>query len=635
MPEPSRQSSTTKKAALAVGTAGLLVAVFEATLRLGGFESRGHGGGLRAAARRVSRLLDSPNVVADRRLLWRLAPNATFDLGGTPVRTNAEGFRTRAVAPRPPAGACRILFLGGSTAFGWRVRSSARYSDVIARMLAAVCGDSPHEIVNLAEPEYTSLQSLRVFRELGLGLKPRVVVAMVGEHDRDPARERPDDEMAELVAKAAPHPWLRPLGSCRVWQLAAAVHGLLSPRGPRALPRPRVSPPACERNVTALAHSCAANGIQLVLVAAPAGRRFDARRISRRSVYLETVARVARFERVPFVRMTAMRCVSRMPNTQLFSDLRHPNEQGHLVIAAHVIPVLWEVPDVRRPASPDGVTHGEAARRLMREGRVAEAFAHALAGRTLDEPVLPVVLEAYAGMASPEDAIGIALDNVDAVMLSAPCCLALSSAYWSAGMPDSAWDILRHSLRLDPRSEAAQSRMEHLGSILRPSSPHPRPTTRDHYARNVSRALQNRDYLEAVRVAEAAAERFPEWAAFRYWRGEATRLLGDTGTAVSHLTAVARTHRLHGDARLSLALCLAETQREQEALVAVQVAARLMPFSWQAQIAAARIAASVHDPRVGLPAARRAAALAPDRRESRRLLKLLEEMHKRLEGAAR
>ena len=114
--------------------------------------------------------------VRDDDLGWKLRPGAVDQWGGIEVRVNERGFRGP-VIPRPRTpGTTRILYLGDSVTFGYRI---AHWEDTWPFLLAdsLTARDSrPVETVNLSVEGYSQWQQLIVLTSEGIQYAPDLVV---------------------------------------------------------------------------------------------------------------------------------------------------------------------------------------------------------------------------------------------------------------------------------------------------------------------------------------------------------------------------------------------------------------------------------------------------------------------------
>jgi lysophospholipase L1-like esterase len=135
-------------------------------------------------------------VMGDPLLIWRLTPNlrnVVWDL--TPVTTNDRGLRYDRPVGRKAAGAFRILCVGDSVTFGFRVphvflkRPEAVHPDWLpytVRMERALREANPGrlvEVIPLAVPGYSSHQGLAWLRRDIDELQPDVVTLLFGWND--------------------------------------------------------------------------------------------------------------------------------------------------------------------------------------------------------------------------------------------------------------------------------------------------------------------------------------------------------------------------------------------------------------------------------------------------------------------
>lgn len=102
--------------------------------------------------------------------------NAAVTAWGKELRTNALGFRDRAVGPKPP-GQYRIIVLGDS----FTVSAGVEFDQIYTRRLEKLTGA---RVVNLAVGGYNVVQYALVLREVGLHLEPdMVLVALFPDND--------------------------------------------------------------------------------------------------------------------------------------------------------------------------------------------------------------------------------------------------------------------------------------------------------------------------------------------------------------------------------------------------------------------------------------------------------------------
>jgi len=107
-----------------------------------------------------------------------------FTRGGAPVRnSNAHGFRGGPIEMPKPAGLYRIVCLGGSTTYSFRVDDDQTYPVQLQSALASARPDVDVEVINAGVESYTTAESLNnlVFRVLDLD--PDAIVVYHGAND--------------------------------------------------------------------------------------------------------------------------------------------------------------------------------------------------------------------------------------------------------------------------------------------------------------------------------------------------------------------------------------------------------------------------------------------------------------------
>jgi lysophospholipase L1-like esterase len=114
--------------------------------------------------------------IKDDRLGWKLRPGAVDPWGDVEVRVNERGFRGPVIPYPKTPGATRIVYLGDSVTFGYRV---ARWEDTFPFVLEGMleAADSlAIETVNLAVEGYSQWQQALVLADEGDRYAPDLVV---------------------------------------------------------------------------------------------------------------------------------------------------------------------------------------------------------------------------------------------------------------------------------------------------------------------------------------------------------------------------------------------------------------------------------------------------------------------------
>lgn len=180
-------------------------------------------------------------------------------LEGTTLRTNRIGLR----GPEPRAdGARRILAVGDSCTFGWRVSEAESYPAQLEAVLNRRAGGDRYQVINAGVPGYTSYQGLVYLRERGLALRPEIVVIGFGFNDTFPTGDV-ETQLARaplttpffivddaLIYHSSFYRWTR-------WRANE-----LAPKGLA----PRVPPEKYEQNLTAMVQAVQDTGAQPLLL---------------------------------------------------------------------------------------------------------------------------------------------------------------------------------------------------------------------------------------------------------------------------------------------------------------------------------------------------------------------------------
>ena len=109
----------------------------------------------------------------DALLGYSFVPRCVGTMADAPVRTNSLGQRGDEIADD---GSRRILTIGDSCTWGYRVKEEESYPAVLQRLLDEGAGKSRYRVINAGVPGFTSHHGLLYLRERGLLLHPALVV---------------------------------------------------------------------------------------------------------------------------------------------------------------------------------------------------------------------------------------------------------------------------------------------------------------------------------------------------------------------------------------------------------------------------------------------------------------------------
>jgi lysophospholipase L1-like esterase len=120
----------------------------------------------------------------DEELPYRLRPGVDAIARGVRVTTNEHGMRGPSFSEVPAPGVHRILILGDSVAFGFRLELEDSFPLLLQRELQRRTGQ-PFEVLNAGVEGYNSENQLALLERSGLGLRPETVVVAFNLNDFD------------------------------------------------------------------------------------------------------------------------------------------------------------------------------------------------------------------------------------------------------------------------------------------------------------------------------------------------------------------------------------------------------------------------------------------------------------------
>lgn len=283
----------------------------------------------------------------DPLLLWSLRPNLDHVVWNlTMVSTNADGVRyPRAVGPKP-AGSFRILCLGDSVTFGFRVpRVLPRkpqdydptwlpYPALLEAALRAANPGRTIEVIPLAVPGYTSHQGLAWLRRDIERYAPDVVTACFGWNDIN-HRARTDRQTMAMDAFSVQT--RRLLSSSQLLiRLGLAVRHVLPVRAAASGDLPTMRVPRAEyvENLLEMARLVKAHGAVPVFIGPvyrdrvahpPEGDEIHAHRAALRVA--------AEHAQIAYLEIPELTEDQNPANAHLFEEHIHPNRRGHRLMA--------------------------------------------------------------------------------------------------------------------------------------------------------------------------------------------------------------------------------------------------------------------------------------------------------------
>lgn len=291
----------------------------------------------------------------DPLLLWRLKPNldhAYWDF--TSVSTNAQGFRADYPIGRKPAGTFRIVCLGDSVTFGYRVPPVwpdkpkdydpewQPYPMLLERELRKANPNRSIEVFPMAVPGYTSHQGLAwLRRDIGY-LQPDMVIASFGWNDAS-LSEAPDREAIDTRWWPVAIRWLIDHSQA----FAHATRWLRSrndaSKAVVRTPVPRVSRQEYVDNFDAIVRVAKDHGAAVIVIGAPYRDSVtnppEAQLMTQYRAYLKSEMQRSQ---TPYLEILELTEAAGSVNEGFFGELIHPNHMGHRLLASELLELISE-----------------------------------------------------------------------------------------------------------------------------------------------------------------------------------------------------------------------------------------------------------------------------------------------------
>ncbi|MBA2527370.1 MAG: SGNH/GDSL hydrolase family protein [Pyrinomonadaceae bacterium] len=292
----------------------------------------------------------------DPLLLWRLKPNlddVVWDF--TVVSTNAQNLRANHAIKAKAPGAMRIVCLGDSVTFGYRVppvwpeRPSdydpewLPYPMLLEQQLCAANPAREVEVISMAVPGYTSHQGLAWLQRDIIGLQPDLLIASFGWNDVS-FSEVPDRKAIRTTSYAVALRWLishsQAFAHTTKW-LRSRNQGQTPAQSAKQWPVPRVSEQEYLGNMNEIVRLARERGAGVIVIAAPyrdgVTNPSEAELMAR---YRKLLRAEMERKRIPFLEVTELTEAAYPSNQGWFGELIHPNHLGHRLMAAELLELL-------------------------------------------------------------------------------------------------------------------------------------------------------------------------------------------------------------------------------------------------------------------------------------------------------
>lgn len=298
---------------------------------------------------------DSPLFMADPMLFWRVRPNlkeAYWDF--TVISTNAQGLRSDHDIGRKPQDSFRIVCVGDSVTFGFRVpmafpknphdfdRKLFPYPELMERKLREANPGKSIEVIPLAAPAYTTHQGLNWLKKDIDFLKPDIVIACFGWNDvcLRPIADRQSMPMdfAHVAARALL------IHSQAVTHFAKWRHrkGVKENTG-GGPPVARVSREDYVANLLAISKLARDHGAQAIVI----GQVYQDAKANPPEAklvkeYRDALREAAAANGLPYLQIDQLTETNAPTNGRLFGEIIHPNAAGHELMAIELLKFLAE-----------------------------------------------------------------------------------------------------------------------------------------------------------------------------------------------------------------------------------------------------------------------------------------------------
>jgi len=288
----------------------------------------------------------------DPLLLWRLKPNldrVVWDF--TVVSTNAQHLRTdHEVKPKTP-GAIRIVCLGDSVTFGYRVPpvwperpsdydpSWLPYPMLLEKHLREANPGREIEVIAMAVPGYTSHQGLAWLKRDIDWLAPDLLTVSFGWNDAS-LSDVPDRQSMRVNWSAVLTRWMADHSQA----FAHAANWLRSSNGQppaQRKPVPRVSQWEYLDNITQIVKLARERGAGAIVIGAPYRDQVTNPAEAELMIRYRSALRLA-MQRIDihFLEIRELTESAYPENTGWFGELIHPNHMGHRLITSELCRVF-------------------------------------------------------------------------------------------------------------------------------------------------------------------------------------------------------------------------------------------------------------------------------------------------------
>ncbi|HEV8169318.1 MAG TPA: GDSL-type esterase/lipase family protein, partial [Pyrinomonadaceae bacterium] len=288
----------------------------------------------------------------DPLLLWRLKPNldhAIWDF--TVVSTNAQHFRADYPIAAKPAGTFRVVCLGDSVTFGYRVPTVwpdkpkdydpewQPFPMLLEKELRKANPDRQIEVFPMAVPGYTTHQGLAWLRRDIDYLKPDMVIASFGWNDVS-VSDVPDRQAIDTRWFPVTIRWL--IDHSQIFaRLTRRLRSRDAALARAVAPASRVSEAEYIENFNAIVNLARSHQASVIVIGAPyrdsTTNPPEAQLMTRYRAGLKSAMQQGQ---TPYLEILELTEAAGSVNQGFFGELIHPNHIGHRLMASELLKLM-------------------------------------------------------------------------------------------------------------------------------------------------------------------------------------------------------------------------------------------------------------------------------------------------------
>lgn len=267
-------------------------------------------------------------------LFWELSPNLVRLEAGEDVQTNSHGFRSPEISVKKPAGQIRVMILGDSSAFGFRIKDRQTFGAHLVKMLRQKYKGEDIVLLNTSVAGWTTYQAKIFMKERGWKFSPDIIIIAFNDDGQSEWKEDVERAPAPVLI-----PFLRVLYKSNIYlSIKKLVINSQIKKDPSFTFWPkerqgksRVSPEQLRKNIGEIFVEAKKRGSKAIVISmpmqSPGGRqhRFQMKQAAQDAGY---------------VFMDFQDGFRQYPSTEVFQDVMHPTAKGHEIIAENLFKII-------------------------------------------------------------------------------------------------------------------------------------------------------------------------------------------------------------------------------------------------------------------------------------------------------